>query len=524
MDDLRRYIQKFGLLGLIRFALYPITHLILNPFILLISIFKSIVSFLTTKNLQHLKHFHLSSTLTYFFYASRAWNLKKLGRTGFSKYLGLGHYSLARCFNYSLFSLYTYWKFPALTVFLGMILWLASFLFFPQKDIYFYCTMALTGFSSLFFVNTFRAQNYNVIGWIFFPITLIGMYEANPIIVTIALLLASFGSFTVVVLGNILCVVWAVFNQEWIFMFCGIPAALKLASHFYPFLKLEREDSKGILSKVGKAIGATDNVRYQRVKAKSLDLIKIYSMFLDVIFLVGLYLVTGKIDILYLSVFIVYIINSLKIRFADDQSMQMLKLSTASVITLYVGNYYILPAFWFLASPLPLLIGYFQMNILDILPISKPIDTNHFEESIDSFISEIEPNSRVLLAYEDPGNVYEKVFNGHRNSIEAPIYRAMLKDIHFFPDWWAVFELNYEGATEIWGTDKKQIAQNMKQWECSYVISYSSDEKPIDTVVQDSDFELINTFDWNKFDYLFNDYPKLKKPGLKWHLLKRKSF
>lgn len=521
MDDLKRYIRSFGILGLIRFGMYPLTHLILNPFILLISIFRSLFAFITTKKLSHLKHFHLAPTLTYFFYASRAWNLKKFGRTGFSKFLGLGNYSLARCFNYSLVSLFTYWKFPALTVFLGMFLWLFSFIFFPDKGLFFYCSLGLVSISSLFFTNTFRAQNYNVIGWMFLPIALIGIYESNVVLIIISLTLSSFGSFTVVVLGNILCVAWGLFYQEWQILFCGIPAAIKLAFHFYPFLKLKSEDSKKILFKVIKAIGATDKVRYQRVKAKSLDLIKIYLILLDIQFLIGIYLVTGKIDILYSSVLVIYIINSVKVRFADDQSMHMLKLSVSAVTVLYISNFFILPFFWILISPLPLLIGYFQMKVLDILPISEPINTHDLEDSIDVFIDKIKPGSKVLLAFEDPGNVYEKVFNGFRNHIEAPIYRAMLKNVHFFPDWWAVFELNYEGATEIWGTETLQIVQNMKKWDCDYVISYSTDDKASDPIINDPDFQLIDTLNWDKFDHIFEDYPKLQKPGLAWHLMQK---
>ena len=521
MGDLNKFSSTYGKLGILRFGLYPITLLITSPFVLLASVFLSIKKFISRGSNSRFKHFHLTQALNTYFYSARAWNLKKYGRKGKTDFLGLGNYYLARCFNYSKFSLFTYWKYGALTVFLGMFLWAASFLFFPIKNTFFVICIALCICSSLFHANIFRSQNYNVIGWIFFPIAIIGMIEGEPMWVALALLLASFGSFTVVILGTILSGIWGMIHLDFLMIFSGLPASIKLAFHFYPFLSLGKNKSKEILSKVLKAIGANDNARYKRKKAKSFDLIKVYLLLLQMQFVGAFFLLEKEAPILFLICMGIYLVNALKIRFADDQSIYMLILSVATITTLYSQNYWMLPSLWLCISPLPLLVGYHQMKKLDVLPVLSPIDMQNIETDFSNFLSLVPENSRILMAFEDPGDTYEKVFQGFRNYIEMPIFQAMQKNIRLFPDWWAVFELNYPDATDIWGVDTKRITANMQEWDCEYVISYSNNEKGEDPILNDNNYKILGTFSWNDHDDLFGTYPNLRSEGLRWHLLKK---
>jgi len=523
MNDFKRYKERFGIWGLLRFVVYPITLLITTPFVLLYSVLLSLKEFLFNHPVGKFKHFNLTPSLVSYFYSTRAWNLKKYGRTGQSDFLGLGNYYLARCFNYSLFSLNLYWKYGALTVFVGMFLWWFGFFYFPEKNLFFYSCIILALSSTLFFSNTFRSQNYNVIGWIFFPLIVIGLFEQNILLVSICILLASFGSFTVVVLACIISGIYGLFQSNILLAFAGTPAFLKLILHFYPFLKLERKTSKAILGKVLKAIGVNDKARYKRKKTKALDLFKGYFIILDIQFIIALYIIGKEVPIIYLITFLIYFMNAVKVRFADDQSMHMLKLTIAVVSALYINDFWILPSLWILISPLPLMAGYYQMNVLDILPVSKPLDLSSLEKSFESFFAKIPEKSKVLMSFENPIDRYEAVFDGLRNYIELPIYIAMQLGIRLFPDWWAVFELNYEGATEVWGTSEKEILNNMEAWKCNYVICYSFEGNPINkSVTQSNNLELISEFNWSEYYYLFEDYPKLKRNDLVWHLYTKK--
>ena len=236
---------------------------------------------------------------------------------------------------------------------------------------------------------------------------------------------------------------------------------------------------------------------------------------------VGAFLLEKEAPILFLICMGIYLVNALKIRFADDQSIYMLILSVATITTLYSQNYWMLPSLWLCISPLPLLVGYHQMKKLDVLPVLSPIDMQNIETDFSNFLSLVPENSRILMAFEDPGDTYEKVFQGFRNYIEMPIFQAMQKNIRLFPDWWAVFELNYPDATDIWGVDTKRITANMQEWDCEYVISYSNNEKGEDPILNDNNYKILGTFSWNDHDDLFGTYPNLRSEGLRWHLLKK---
>lgn len=522
MKELKLYISRFGFIGLMRFAIYPLTLLITSPFILIVSVFKSIRAFLLNSNLGKFKHFNLTPSLVSYFYSIRAWNLKKYGRTGQSDFLGLGKYYLARCFNYSKLSLNLYWKYGALTVFFGMFFWSLAFLIYPEKNIHFYLCLGLGLISSHFFANTFRSQNYNVVGWIFFPLVVIGLYEQNIALITIGIFLASFGSFTVVILSCIISGIYGLIEINFLMAFAGLPGFLKLCFHFYPFLKLDKNVSKEILSKVLKAIGANDKVLYKRKKTKALNLFKTYFIVLDIQFILACIFLCNDIPVLYIITVAIYLLNALKVRFADDQSINMLKLSMAIGTAIYLQDAWILPSLWLVISPIPIMAGYYQMKVLDVLPISEPLDMSVLESKFKDFFDRIPQKTQVLLSFENPDGQYEKVFAGMRNFIELPMYVAMESDIRLFPDWWAVFELNYEGSTEIWGTSENEILTNMDTWQCDYVICYSHELKPLNRdLLSSNNLSLESEFDWTEFDEMFAEYPKLKYNQLKWHLFKK---
>ena len=545
MKELKQFIKTYGYIGFLRFALYPLTTLILNPIITAISLLSSIkLFFVKWKNYPH---FDVKPMLNGYFYFSRAWNLKKYGRTGKSPYLGLGNYHLARCFNYSLFSLYAYWKGGAFAILMGMLGW--WFAFWPWLDfnnIFDIIIWLMAISSTLFYCNTFRFQNYNAIGWTFFPIGLYGLLTGDPIIAAAGWLGASLGSFTAVVLGALLSGLFGLYHLDWMLILSGAPAALKLLLHFYPFLT--NKEAKSILSKVAGAIGASGNVKYKRGKTKAFNIKKLYFLVLYVQFTVVYYFITGNPPVLMIAAILIYLLNALKIRFADDQSMHMLILSIATVMMFDFNNYLeinmtqvvglknasfpmilgiiaiLIPSYWLLVSPLPVLAGYdHRSKVMDILPIAKPLNVAGLRAKVEEFISPIKAGERVLFAFPDPENQYEKVFDGYRQFIELPYYVAMQKNITMFPDWWAVFELNYEGATELWGVEPNEVNKNKTQWNCDYVVVYENENYPYDAAKWSSDYEELTQMDWSQFKEMFAGYKKLRIEDLRWHLLKPKN-
>jgi len=91
---------------------------------------------------------------------------------------------------------------------------------------------------------------------------------------------------------------------------------------------------------------------------------------------------------------------------------------------------------------------YLWDRVLDISPLIDKMQT---------FFEPVSENKRVLISFDDPQNIYENVFDGYRRLLEVPHYYASVKKFRLFPDWWGVFELNYDGAPDFWGRDVKSV-------------------------------------------------------------------
>jgi len=147
------------------------------------------------------------------FYWTQAYNLDRFGRNGKSLLAGLGEYRLSRLFQVSLLSYYLYWGLGgSVAVLLAMFGWLFSHtVWVGYVDIYILLlVIVIAFFSATFYANTFEMQNYNAIGWAFFPLGVYGLYTGDWLIAAIGWLLVSFGSFTAVFIAGLLSTIMAV--------------------------------------------------------------------------------------------------------------------------------------------------------------------------------------------------------------------------------------------------------------------------------------------------------------------------
>ncbi len=109
--------------------------------------------------------------------------------------------------------------------------------------------------------------------------------------------------------------------------------------------------------------------------------------------------------------------------------------------------------------------------------------------------------------------------------MEAPLLVSAEKEIHTFPDWYAVQETNYSEAPRIWGRSIKEVIENMRNLQAGYAIIYQ-DNTQIDDKWLNS-FDLISTFSWKDYsdylddwdrEYLFRNF----SPPI-WYLLKLRN-
>lgn len=498
MISLDEFIKRYGWFGFVRLAFYPITNLITTPVRLIQTLWACRI--LLDGRWGKYPHVSSSVAINSLFYWTRAISLYRFGRAGKASYLGLGNTSLAGLFFYSLPSLYMFWMGSIPTVLLGLAGWWLSNLIWLQSEsvLVIIIVMGLALISTLFYVNIAR-QNYNIISWFFFPVGLYGLITGHWAIAGIAWVLAGFGGITVVFVGGIYSVFAAILYGSLFPILAFIPACLFLVPQFWPLL-FQGEIGNTILL-ITKAIGAKEQkAKYRRVGLKRFDISVYYFLFLCIQYLAFVYFLSGNIPVFFLIGIFIFFVNSTFFRFADTQSMYMLMLSLGVCTTILEFHPLLLISYWLLISPLPKLILFpTHKNILDIVPLLAPFDIQPLMDGMENFLSPVQKGQRVLMAYQDPGGVYENIFDGYRVLLELPLYVSAMKEIHFMPDWWAVAQLNYEGAPDFWGREIDQVLKNVRDWHADYVVVYQESKSELHLKWQQAGFNPLSKFSWSNY-------------------------
>jgi hypothetical protein len=213
-------------------------------------------------------------------------------------------------------------------------------------------------------------------------------------------------------------------------------------------------------------------------------------------------------------------VNAILVRFADEQTMYMLMFSVGTAMTMKIADPSLLVFYWLLISPAPRLLAFpSQSNVYDIVPRLVPFNIHSLMEGMEKFLEPASKGQRIFMAFSDPAGVYENIFDRQRLLPELIEYVATQKGIHFMPDWWAVFELNYEGAPNFWGRDVSSVCENVKRWKADFVIVYLEDAGlPLDLNWEMAGFEPVRRFAWSDYIKEVADEYKGKLPD--WWLLK----
>jgi len=516
------FVNRFGWFGFVRVLFYPLTTILTTPIRLVQTLWNCRI--LLHEKWCNYSHFNICAGLNSLFYWNQALNMQRFGRSGFSPYIGLGKYPLSCLFYNSFISLYLFWKAGAAVLLLGMLSWLfAHLIWLQQANIYWVIiVMFLTVISTTFYANLFSLQNYNVLGWLFFPLGLYGIITKSWIIAAIAWFFASFGSFTVVFLASIISFVSAVSFMSFAPVFTLIPAGLKLATHFYHFL-IQGKVKVSLLN-IMKLLGITSRgVKYKRVfsLATRISLTYLYFLIIYGQFFVVAYLISGKFSILFLTGVIIFVINSSVMRFADMQSMQMLVVSLAIVEMFQNPDPRLLLSYWILVSPLPLLASFpFMRGVLDTVPKLAPFSAEELRKGMQEFLAPVKSGERVLMAFDDPKDLYENLFDGYRFLLELPLYVAAEKEAHFMPDWFGVRELNYKGAPDIWGRDINSVLKNVEFWKANYTVVYQDRGTALKSDWELAGFKVLSKFSWESYEKELRGVKPYSGKAPDWWLLK----
>jgi hypothetical protein len=382
--------------------------------------------------------------------------------------------------------------------------------------------LALLLISTTLYLNAFMTQHYHALGWLFLPVGMYALLQHQWILATFAWLGVSMGSSTVLFMTSIASIIWALYTERPEALLVLVPAWFVTLSRFLPtLLQCDRRSRFQILGSCGMITGRG---LYRRTHSRFVTLPFIYHLMIYGQFLFLVHLMTGTIPVLYLTGLALMLLNVSFLRFADFESIVMFLASTATVEIIQHPVIQLLPSYWLVISPLPILAGIsphtWATLTVDDLPRLSPYDVTPILQKTEAFLAPVSKGERVLMAFENPGDVYENIFDGYRYMIDLPRYVASQKGCHFMPDWFAVFETNYEVAPTFWGRETATVLQNAEYWKADYVVVYQQSGTPLNACWTTAGFRPLSVFDWSECaDLLRGEKPHLGPTPI-WWLLK----
>jgi len=322
-DKIRKFIKRFGWFGFLRLLFSPLTVFLTTPYRFILSLWSCKV--LADGKWNQYNRFNPHRAVNSLFYWTQAVNIDKYGMNGYSPTIADGKFHLAKWFQISLPSVYMYWRLGIITPIVGMFIWLlAHFIWLDTLSIGpLSAILLLVMLSSTFYANMFEMQNYNVIGWVFFPIGVYGLYTGNYEIAAIGWLLTTFGSFTAWFTGSVLTFTYSIGIFSFEPLVYLIPSIMKMILHFIPLIKSGSIFNQ--LEFIAKGIGIKKTkVKYKRKKSSIYIVSTLYYLILYLQFFALHIFMTSQIEILFITMLILFILNNTQIvRYADPGSLHI---------------------------------------------------------------------------------------------------------------------------------------------------------------------------------------------------------
>lgn len=460
------------------------------------------------------------------FYRVQWFNINKYGRYGISPVLGLGNYPLFAWFHLSLPSSYIYANAGAVTTLFGTTMWALSHIIWIDV-IAWWWVLLLTGmlfFSSISYALAFFRQNYQILGWMWFPLSMYLVGENYYVLASFAWLIVAFFAITPIFFAFIVVFMISIIQSDIFPVLSIIPSILFLSLRILPLLRTDGFFDS--LNNIAKLIGANrKKVRYRREEiffgVTNLYFIVLY--FLSALIII---LLNGSVGFLPLVGVFIYFINQKICRIADTQSVFILITSLFTFSALQsVPSVPVALAFFLAVNPFGHFLYIQKFNDLHNKAIyyCPPFDHTELLRSVKIFFNKIAKSRRVYFAFNDPQGMYSKLFDGYNVIYQLPLLVASEKGVHMFPDWYAVSETNYDGSPPIWGREVEEVESICRHWNASYAIVYQSSKTELDEKWE-KDFDLISVIDWSDLIGYFNGFQpwssNLDIP--KWFLLKLK--
>lgn len=473
--------------------------------------------------------FNPQNAINSLFYRTQWINLDRYGRNGVSPIIGLGRYPLKNWFHLSLLSSCIYANAGAVTTLLGTLFWVFSHLLWIDSvdPPHVLVITIILFFSTTAYAMAFVRQNYQILGWMWLPIALYGVSSEQWALASFAWFAAGMAGITPIFFAVPIMVTMSLMSESWLPIVVLIPALVLTASRFLPLIL--KGGLCSALINIAKLIGMTQRkIRYNR-EMNRLSIFTLYFFGLYLFSSLIFWWMSGSLPILLLLGVLLFIINQRFFRIADEESLIVLVSSlfvfTSMQIDVQWLTYF---ALWIALSPLGLFLSVQEIikdNKNAEILVHAPFDHTEPKAALNAFLASVAIGERVYFAFNDPDNRYSNIFDSYRIVHELTLSVAADKEVHIFPDWYAVAETNFEGAPQCWGRSVREVVSNCERWNANFAIIYQETGSALDPRWS-VDFDCISEFDWGDYLYLprFKNLWQLSgsKSTPKWFLLKFK--
>ena len=445
--------------------------------------------------------FHPVNSIAYLFYRTQWINIRRYGRFNRSPIIGLGNYPLSRWFHLSLLASYVYSNAGAVTtLFCTLILVFSHLVWVQSVDLWWVLSLTLLFFlSSTAYSMAFARQNYQILGWAWYPIALWATLESQYFLALFFWWAASVFSVTAIFFAVPLVIYIAYEDLQFSQVFVLLPAVITVGFRVFSPL-FAGNFSEAILS-MAKLVGITKSkVRYSR-EMHNFGLRNWYLTLLYSISIATVWIISESVPVLMLIGLSFFVINQRFIRIADVESVIIVNAFLYMVTALNSEpSMVIILAGLILLNPIAMVMDVHNVNELgmtDGIAIFQPFDHAKLISLVTDFVRKVAVPGRIIFCFEDPSGKYENLFDGYRNFHELLLNAAAEVELHVIPDWYSVIETNYEGAPQVWGRSPSEAIQNCKILSASHIIVYQEGNSELDEKWT-KDFQLLSVLDWSE--------------------------
>jgi hypothetical protein len=369
-----------------------------------------------------------------------------------------------------------------------------SVLLFLKDDIYDYrsAIILLVLFSNFSFMITFLNMNYQILGWVFIPLSMFFISNRQEFLAVVMILLSLYVAIT----PGFLCFPIFVYMSDYNFLIFVPYIVVSLITIYRIVCNRKRTSPLKAIRSIASLIGLYKFKSKYKRKSALRD-----KTFLYQIILLSMFIGQARIDnkhqlIIPLLSSVITILNETGFRVADWENIFILNM--ISMIFLILNNDFDI----FLSIILYLYLNP-PSNAFGI-PVTKVgqyrkyklVGPFNYDLSVNNTISLLHrlESPKILFLYSDPKGHYEKLFQGYGYLVSLFSYCAAKCSIQILPDWDYVASEASKEFPSLWISTIGDLNTNCELFNFNYVFVFANNEFS-EIMASNDNFQFINSFE-----------------------------